>query len=144
MPANEKVLAVVAEWVIKAENDLKTAAHTLKLGKDCPTDTVCFHAQQCVEKYFKACLVLEGVDFPKTHELARLTHRLPNAVRKCLTADDLDMLTEYATWARYPGWGEISLTQARRAVALARRARAVVRRLLPRQALRRRKQFQRK
>ncbi len=71
MPDSEKLLAVFGGWIVKAENDLKTAAHTLKLGRDCPTDTVCFHAQQCVEKYFKACLVLEGVDFPKTHDLAR-------------------------------------------------------------------------
>jgi len=50
MPDRNKVLTVISEWVIKAENDLTTAAHTLKLGGDCPTDTVCFHAQQCVDK----------------------------------------------------------------------------------------------
>jgi HEPN domain-containing protein len=48
MPDPEKVATVVSEWVAKAENDLKTAAHTLRLGKECPTDTVCFHAQQVV------------------------------------------------------------------------------------------------
>lgn len=48
MPEREKVLAVVREWMVKAENDLTTAAHTLELGDDCPTDTVCFHTQQCV------------------------------------------------------------------------------------------------
>ena len=58
MPDRNKVLTVISEWVIKAENDLTTAAHTLKLGEDCPTDTVCFHAQQCVEKYLKALLVM--------------------------------------------------------------------------------------
>lgn len=31
-----------------AENDIKNAAHTIKLGEQCPTGTVCFHAQQCV------------------------------------------------------------------------------------------------
>ena len=50
MPDREKLIAVCAEWVAKAENDLTNAAHTLKLGASCPTDTVCFHAQQCVEK----------------------------------------------------------------------------------------------
>ena len=33
------VVAVVREWVVKAENDLLNATHTLKLGKRCPTDT---------------------------------------------------------------------------------------------------------
>jgi hypothetical protein len=35
MPDPEKVAALVSEWVAKAENDLQTAAHTLRLGKDC-------------------------------------------------------------------------------------------------------------
>ena len=51
---DDEVVFVVRQWVQKAENDLKNAAHTLKLGVDGPTDTVCFHAQQCVEKYVKA------------------------------------------------------------------------------------------
>ena len=45
MPDRERFLSVVGEWAIKADNDLKTAAHTLKLGAECPTDTVCYHAQ---------------------------------------------------------------------------------------------------
>jgi len=45
---------VVAEWVRKAENDIRNAEYTLTMGEDCPYDTVCFHAQQCVEKYLKA------------------------------------------------------------------------------------------
>ena len=49
MLGNELALRVVHEWVEKAENDLKNAAHTLRMGKRCPTDTVGFHAQQCVE-----------------------------------------------------------------------------------------------
>ncbi len=57
MPDLDNVLAVICEWVIKTENNLKNAVHSLKLGKECPTDTVCFHAQQCVEKYLKALLV---------------------------------------------------------------------------------------
>lgn len=56
MPEVEGVLSVVREWVVKAENDLKNAAHTLKMGEAGPMDTVCFHAQQCAEKYLKASL----------------------------------------------------------------------------------------
>jgi HEPN domain-containing protein len=49
---------------------LKTAAHTLTLRQDSPTDTVCFHAQQCVEKHLKALLVLRAIVFPKTHDIS--------------------------------------------------------------------------
>lgn len=138
MPEHEKVLAVVGEWVVKAENDLVNAAHTLKLGKACPTDTVCFHAEQCVEKYVKALLVLQGVDFPKTHDLKRLFALLPQRLRPGLTATERGKLTDYATGARYPGWGQIPLAEARRAVAMARRVRREVRASLPRKVLRRR------
>jgi hypothetical protein len=46
MRAPDPVLALVREWLAKADNDLTTAAHTLTLGASSPTDTVCFHAQQ--------------------------------------------------------------------------------------------------
>ena len=54
-----------------------------------------------------------------------------------LTPTGAVILTEYATAARYPGYGEIELTDARKAVALARRARREIRADLPREALRR-------
>jgi HEPN domain-containing protein len=52
-PSTAGQIRQMVERIGKAENDLKTAAQTLKLGTDCPTDTVCFHAQQCVEKCLK-------------------------------------------------------------------------------------------
>ena len=44
----------------------------LKLGAAGPTDTVCFHAQQCVEKYLKALLVLHGIEFERVHQISAL------------------------------------------------------------------------
>ncbi|MGH9362874.1 MAG: HEPN domain-containing protein [Thermoanaerobaculia bacterium] len=129
------MLEVAREWVLKAENDLKTAVHVLELRELCPTDSVCFHAQQCVEKYVKAVLVLAGIDFPKTHDLERLIALAPKASRPSLSAAEQAILTEYATGARYPGWGEITLTEARKAVALARRVRREIRAVLPRKVL---------
>lgn len=58
MSASAEVLRVASEWVSKAENDLRAAVETLRVERNCPTDTICFHAQQCVEKYLKALLVL--------------------------------------------------------------------------------------
>ncbi|MFQ5882544.1 MAG: HEPN domain-containing protein [Candidatus Methylomirabilales bacterium] len=136
MPDRDKVLIVVQEWIIKAENDLTTAAHALTLGERCPTDTVCFHAQQCVEKYLKAVLVLHRTDFPKTHDLKKLVALLPVQARPDLTNEEQDRLTDYATGARYPGWAPIPLSEARRAVAIARRVRKQVRSVLPVEVLR--------
>ena len=128
-------MAVVKEWMAKAENDLKSAAHLIKV-KDCPTDTVCFHAQQCVEKYLKALLVARGLEFPKTHDLGELIVFLPSRIRPHLDDGEQDRLTDYATVTRYPGdYEPISLSEARQAVKIARRVRREVRKILEKKPL---------
>jgi len=140
MLEREKILKIAQEWIGKAENDLTNAVNTLKMGKRGPTDTVCFHAQQCVEKYLKATLVWKGIDFPKTHNISELMALIPAGVCLPIENKEQDRLTEYATVTRYPGAYEpISLDEARKAVALSRRVRKAARQSLPREVLRRRK-----
>ncbi len=55
-------------WIIKAENDIK-AAEILIEQENAPTDVVCFHAQQAVEKLLKGYLTHRNVKFPKTHDI---------------------------------------------------------------------------
>ncbi len=138
MSANAETLRVIRQWVEKAENDLKNAAHTLKLEHDCPTDTVCFHAQQCVEKYLKALLVFEGKDISKTHHISELMRMLPATIRPDLSPREQELLTDYAVSTRYPGdYDAIPLTEAKRAVRIARRVRRHARALLPPASLKR-------
>jgi HEPN domain-containing protein len=138
MPAPDPVILVIREWRLKADNDLKTAAPTLTLGEDCPTDTVCDPAQQYVEKYLKALLVFRATAFPKTHNLRVLRALLPPKLRPKLESKVQDRLTRYATVLRYPGTGpDVPLAEARKAVAIARRVRKEVRRRFPPAALRR-------
>jgi HEPN domain-containing protein len=129
MPEADERLIVTRQWIQKAENDLKNAAYTLQMGKECPTDTVCFHAQQCVEKYLKALLVFQGTDFPRTHDISQLLALLPDGVRPLMTVEEQARLTDYATITRYPGDYElISLAETRQAIRLARRVRSGIRR----------------
>jgi HEPN domain-containing protein len=65
MPDNDNVMAVAHEWTAKADNDLRSVEYLLKM-ENCPTDTICFHAQQSVEKCLKALLVAQGTGFKKT------------------------------------------------------------------------------
>jgi HEPN domain-containing protein len=124
MPGRDKANIVAGEWISKAENDLKNAAHTLKLGTDCPTDTVCFHAQQCVEKYIKAFLVAAEIAFSRTHDIETLVALMPKHARVSLTVEQQRRLTDYATVMRYPGpYNPVTLTEAKEAVKLARRVR---------------------
>jgi len=131
--------AVAREWIIKAENDFKTSLHTLKMERGCPTDTVCFHAQQCVEKYIKAFLVCNGIDFPKTHDIEHLVSLLPESIWLRLSIEEQRRLTTYATVTRYPGdYEPILLSEAQQSVRLARRVRKEIRELLPKGILSRR------
>lgn len=134
MPGASEAARVAAEWVAKAEGDLRAAVQILKIERNCPTDTVVYHAQQCVEKYLKAVLCIQRVPFPKTHNIRLLMDLVPPSNQPQLTDDEQDMLTDYATGARYPGWDDIPQAEARRAVAMARRVRKALRSILSKHA----------
>lgn len=126
----EDAIRWTRKWVQKAEHDLQTAALALPLGEEGPTDTICFHAQQCVEKYLKALLFIRGIPFPKTHDLHTLMTLVPVDVRLTLDRTTQERMTEYATVRRCPDeLADPTFAQARKAV----------RRVLPRAALRRKK-----
>ena len=71
------------QWVLKAEEDFRAATLLAALvtseGDDAPLVAVCFHAQQCVEKYIKALLTKSGIAVRKTHNLVALWRALPAA-----------------------------------------------------------------
>lgn len=137
MNEHENILKVTREWVEKAENDFVNAVNTLKMEKRCPTDTVCFHAQQCVEKYLKAVLVWNRIEFAKTHNISELVALIPAMARLPFKKEEQDRLTEYATVMRYPGdYEAIPLSEARKAVSIARRIRKAARLILPKEVLR--------
>ena len=132
MSADERVLDVVRGWVDKAENDLANASLVLRSGRNGPMDTVAFHAQQCAEKYLKALLSFRGIDFPKIHDVELLLVLAEMTDEAVLSVDEQRLLTAYATVTRCPGdYEPVTVTEARRAVTLARRVRASVRRELP-------------
>lgn len=120
------------DWVQRAQNDLRNAEHTLTLVDDCPFDTVCFHAQQCAEKYLKALLLARGVRFPRTHDLIELVLLLPEADRSEVSKTGLRTLNPYVNEGRYPETEEpLDRSDAESAVAIARGVRDAVRALLP-------------
>lgn len=132
MPGADEIRFVIVQWMRKAENDWTNANHTLKLGERCPTDTVCFHAQQCVEKYLKALLLDRRGEIPRTHSIKTLLALLPESCRPELTAEEQEFLSDFAVFTRYPGdYEEISLREAKRALRLARRVRSFIRKAIP-------------
>lgn len=93
------------EWIEKAEGDFRTAGRELR-AKTLPNyDAVCFHAQQCAEKYLKARLQEADIAVPKIHDLtALLDLLLPHDPELETLRFALGMLTDYAVEVRYPGF----------------------------------------
>lgn len=135
MPAADPILIITRQWIHRADEDLAVARRLLTPADGCPTASVCFHAQQGVEKYLKALLVWRQTDFPKTHNLAELVARLPARLHLGLTPKQQEQLTDYAVVTRYPGnYPPLTHAEAQAAVRCCRRVRQVIRRLLPPEA----------
>ncbi|MBI3423030.1 MAG: HEPN domain-containing protein [Acidobacteria bacterium] len=96
--------AITAEWVVKAEGDWNAAQQLNRVRKDPNHDGVCFHCQQCVEKYLKARLVEAGLAFGRTHDLPVL-HQLVLQAEPTWQGMQpaLLVLNPYAVGYRYPG-----------------------------------------
>ncbi|MBI2353569.1 MAG: HEPN domain-containing protein [Deltaproteobacteria bacterium] len=92
---------MVADWIHKAENDRKAALALLSL-EGTPSDSICFHAQQTVEKALKALLIYRSVKFQRTHDLDILLDVLDDSDFEPYRAST-PVLTSYAVDARYPG-----------------------------------------
>lgn len=118
--------AITSEWVRKAEGDLLTAQREMK-ATPANYDAVCFHSQQCAEKYIKARLVEEGIEFPKTHDLSALLNRLlPIEPGWDVLQESLDRLTALAVEVRYPGLF-VDARDAEEALRTAERVRSLIR-----------------
>jgi HEPN domain-containing protein len=92
------------EWVAKAEGDLRVARREVRVKRGANFDAVCFHSQQCVEKYMKALLQEREQTVPRVHDLNQL-------LEFCLPVEPgletfrplLKELTIYAVECQYPG-----------------------------------------
>ena len=92
------------EWVAKAEGDFAIVERESRARKNPSYDGVCFHAQQCAEKYLKARLCEAGIEFAKVHDLTALLGKIL-LVEPLWEGhrEDLAALTDYAVSFRYPG-----------------------------------------
>jgi len=132
MNVRPELARLTRQWIAIAEEDLLNAEHTLTLRENCPVSTVCFHAQQCAEKYLKALLTCREIEFPKTHDLVALYNRLGKESGVDTQVADLQPLNRYSVESRYPGVHEpIDRRDASAAVDTARSVRDAVRSVLP-------------
>ncbi len=95
---------LTAEWVAKAEGDFSTMEREALVVEDANFEAVCFHAQQCAEKYLKARLCEANIRFGKVHDLvALLAAALAVEPSWERFRRDLAYLSAFSVAVRYPG-----------------------------------------
>ncbi len=104
------------EWLKAAKLDLENIQYIIEVEH--LTAIVAFHAQQAIEKSFKAIIESQNNKIPKQHDLLKLK----NLVSDTLVVEDddtLDTLNKLYTESRYPGdlgllpYGQPSLHDAK-------------------------------
>src|SRR3990172_3786821 len=130
MGINEEIVLNVKKWIKYAEEDIQLAKHSLSLESGCPYRLTAYHAQQCAEKYLKALLVYNRMDFPYTHSITRL-------IEVCSGIIDTDefavaeTLTPFAITTRYPGEDEeVTKEEAIEAIRIAELVKGKINELL--------------
>ena len=97
--------AVANEWLNAANDDLLVIEAII--ANESIAHMVAFHAQQCIEKCFKAVLEDEEIDIPKIHSLGTLYSIVSDHINLNLEHNDpfaiLKVLDQLYIDARYPG-----------------------------------------
>lgn len=111
---------LVNGWIEKADEDLKFATVILEEGLEFYPQ-ICFALHQAVEKYLKAYIIANELDFQKVHDLGRL-------VKICGQKDKefdqyFDKVVDLSTYyieTRYPDYEvQVNKSQAEDALNLA-------------------------
>ena len=116
--ATPEVSKEVLEWERFAEMDYVTANHLDKTLYPKPMEIICYHCQQCAEKYLKALTEHLGKEIEKTHDLGSLATTISenlevpqNVLVSCAK------LTQYGVKIRYPQEFEMSENHVKAAIA---------------------------
>lgn len=119
----------IRNWIQKAENDLKIGKDEMATHEPA-SDMVCFHMQQCSEKYLKAFLIFHDKEYPRSHNLEALLNLCSRIDHDFQELGELGVneLTRYATSLRYgEEFYSPSLAEVNQAIELAERVRDFVR-----------------
>ena len=117
---DEEIRQKVAQWLAYGDDDLRLARHGLTMSSGSPYRLIAYHAQQCAEKHLKAYLVFRLIDFPYTHNIARLLELCADKDEWVDGLHDAEGLTPFAITARYPGEDEaVTEEEARHAIEIA-------------------------
>jgi HEPN domain-containing protein len=101
-PPEVALRELVLQWLNKAGADF-AAAEQLSAQDGRFREIIAFHCQQAVEKYLKAFLVRHQIEFPKTHDIAKLLDRVATVnANMAESLRDADVLSPFGVEVRYP------------------------------------------
>ena len=128
---NQEKAEYIRNWLFRAREDIAVMNRLSDSGVEFYTSTICFHAQQAVEKYLKTFLIFHDVDFPRTHDVDFL-------LMECQKIDginfnlELKSLTEFGVSVRYPDDFYIpSINETKEYLEIALNVKIVVERSIP-------------
>jgi HEPN domain-containing protein len=92
---------LIQEWLEKADEDLNFAASIVEDSTFYAQ--ICFHFQQAAEKYLKALIVADDLEFQKIHDLVTIL-KICLGRRPALAGlmSDCKLLNRFYTDTRYP------------------------------------------
>ncbi|MBA4410012.1 MAG: HEPN domain-containing protein [Bacteroidota bacterium] len=93
--------ASTRQWLEFAQTDLRSCENNL--NDEFVTNVVAFHAQQAVEKAFKALIEEKGIKMSRIHNLTRLYALTESFLMNPINETELEMLDNVYTSSRYPG-----------------------------------------
>ena len=127
MNSSEAVKLLVNQWIKKANEDLTVAKRELLyIDEELFPSTICFHAQQAVEKYLKAFLIFHQIEFPRTHNLEELRKICSSKIDISFSILEIGNLTDYAIVSRYPDEPAPTLEEATEAVKVAQQVKIFI------------------
>lgn len=89
------------DWLNSAESDLLLIQEII--SRENLTQLSAFHAQQAIEKSFKAIIEEFELGFIKSHSLEMLLNKVRDRISTELNSDQLILLDQLYIDARYPG-----------------------------------------
>ena len=116
------------KWFNKGNNDLNTGNFILTMLNP-PSDIICFHSQQSVEKYLKGFLAFHKLEIPRTHELEQLISLCEEIDSEFIGLYEISSeLSSYAVDVRYPMEGnyDVTIEEACRAIDIAEKIKIFV------------------
>ena len=102
---------IVREWLEKANEDFNFATSSLRDGSGFYAQ-LCFHFQQAAEKYLKAYIIANNLNFDRVHDLVHLLKTCSaHSMEFCELKEECILLNTAYIETRYPVHWPIEYTR---------------------------------